>query len=519
MKKVLLGILVCLACLAMVSCSMDQYAQLGELMGNMGNNIYGIKANMKDVDETAEKFDSAVGDYETIENEDGTTTVVTKVELVKTEDLVASVASIKNSPQKTEELQKKLDEPLASATATAEEKKAIQTALQNKMDEVIKSATVKDETLDKLDNDGVKEAYQAVTNALDNIKSGISENPTKADLATVSIVSDLATAVSDLASKLTDSDSEMTDEEKTNLVLEQADKAFAALDALKVTTTAANIDILQDLNFTSLFKSATSKNTPENSTSRDIETSSEDDTNEESSSDDGSTKDDFSQYEDFLEDVFKSVIKMVTENDGSFSDEKYNRFMFQLRAIKTAYEMTAWLATPTYDSSTVEVEQDGAKEFVFVDALLGKSIKATNKFSTNDAVLYTIAFVLTEGDNFYQTYGTENNKDAVKSILEHYAWYFNGEHSEEEYKTKWNEVEDALKNFNKEGLKSDAALAPLVSKVKTALNTDLVILLDAGFNLKDMLATFKVLESAKAETYADALYNALEDLKKELNNK
>lgn len=505
-KKILFGILVCFACFVMVSCSMDEYAKLGELMGNMGNNVYGIKANMQDVENTTAQLNNSV---ETTPDSEGNPTVT--VTLVESDDLdkfVTSVASIKNSTQKTEELRNQLDTPLASDTATEDEKKAIQSALQDKMEEVISNVS-SDENKEKVENlddkfDGVKKAYSAVTTALSNIKDGISENPTKADLATVSIVKDLATAVSSLADELTSTgESSLTDDELKAKVVAQADKAFAALDALKVTTTAGTIDILNDISFTSLVKSFTS-GSADNASGISKEGDSEDES---------SSKSDFSKYEKALEDALNSIAKMVSDGSGNFSEEKYNKFMFQLRAIRTAYEMTAWLATPTIDVSSIQVNADAANEFAFIDALLGNSSIRLKKFSTNDAVLYTIAFALTEGEDFYNSYGTDTSKNVVKEVLKSYVEYFaNGKYENDSQKaaSRWDEIEELVKGVDLGNSNSETYdFATFYSNVKTALNTDLVIILDAGFNLKGTLESFKVLSKTGTQTYADAIFEGI----------
>ena len=99
-NKVLIGVLTVLLVIGMVSCSMDEYAKLGEAMGKMGNNVYGIEPNMQKVNETTKQFDDKV-----TRNEAGDV----EVELVKPAGLISSVAEIKNSPKKIEELKEQLD--------------------------------------------------------------------------------------------------------------------------------------------------------------------------------------------------------------------------------------------------------------------------------------------------------------------------------------------------------------------------------------------------------------------------
>ena len=57
MKKIAYVLLVIAMFLCLTACSQDQYAKLGELMGKMSGNVYGIKPNMKDVDAATDKVD------------------------------------------------------------------------------------------------------------------------------------------------------------------------------------------------------------------------------------------------------------------------------------------------------------------------------------------------------------------------------------------------------------------------------------------------------------------------------
>ena len=129
-NKVLIVALTVLLVIGMVSCSMDEYAKLGEAMGKMGNNVYGIEPNMQQVNETTKEFDNKV-----TKNEAGDV----EVELVDPADLISSVAEIKNSTKKTEELKKQLDEPLAKDGVSGGE---IQQSLQSTSRTVLGTSSV-----------------------------------------------------------------------------------------------------------------------------------------------------------------------------------------------------------------------------------------------------------------------------------------------------------------------------------------------------------------------------------------
>lgn len=464
-NKVLIGALTVLLVIGMVSCSMDEYAKLGEAMGKMGNNVYGIEPNMQEVNETTKKFDDKV-----TKNEAGGV----EVKLVDPADLISSVAEIKNSTKKTEELKKQLDETLATDEVPGEE---IQKALQTKVDKIISEATknVDEEALKNAD-EKLQSAYQSVKQALDDIKESITVNPTKADLATVSIINDLATTVSDIASNPSDYQKEDGTVD-TDKIIDKANKALQALDALKVTSTAADLDILKDFNLASLFSSSGSGS--------------------KALSDDSSSPKDEDAMRKFMFSAIDSFTKMVCV-DGKFNEVKYNRFIFQMRAIRTAYETTAWLVTPSL--------RGYENQFAVVDAIInGENIIGLDSFSANDLVLYAASVVFTECNKLPVKADSELSfMNAVKAYIEKDAGVL-----EDGDLAKRFEVFE--KFFNDVDL---SKMENLEHSAVTAVNTAAVILVDSGFDLKIIeKAGFK---PEDGKSYGAELKKAFENLKNEL---
>jgi len=462
-NKVLIVALTVLLVIGMVSCSMDEYAKLGEAMGKMGNNVYGIEPNMQEVNETTKKFDDKV-----TKNEAGDV----EVELVKLDDLISSVAEIKNSTKKTEELKKQLDAPLAEDEETA---KKVQESLQATMDGIINAMEVEEDVLAKAD-DKVKSAYDSVTNALNDIKDSISNNPTKADLAAVSIVNDLANTVKNIAEN-PDQYNKADGELDTEKIIEDANKALQALDALKVTSTAADLDILKDFNLASLFSSSGSGS--------------------KALSDDSSSPKDEDAMRKFMFSAIDSFTKMVSV-DGKFDEVKYNRLIFQMRAIRTAYETTAWLVTPSL--------AEGEDQFAVVDAIInGKNIIGLDSFSANDLVLYAASVVFTECNKLPVKAGSGLSfKNAVKAYMEKDASVLEDGDLAKRF-------EDFEKFFNDVDL---GKMEDYEDLAVTAVNTAAVILVDSGFDLKIIeKAGFK---PEDGKSYGEELKKAFENLKNEL---
>lgn len=466
-NKVLIVALTVLLVIGMVSCSMDEYAKLGEAMGKMGNNVYGIEPNMQKVNETTKKFDNKVS-----KNEAGDV----EVKLVDPADLISSVAEIKNSTKKTEELKKQLDEPLAKDEETA---KKVQESLQSTMDDIITAMDVDPSVLASAD-DKVKSAYDSVTNALNDIKDSISNNPTKADLAAVSIVNDLANTVKNIAEN-PDQYNNADGELDTEKIIEDANKALQALDALKVTSTAADLDILKDFNLASLFSSSGSGS--------------------KALSDDSSSPKDEDAMRKFMFSAIDSFTKMVSV-DGKFDEVKYNRFIFQMRAIRTAYETTAWLVTPSL--------AEGEDQFAVVDAIIdGKNIIGLDSFSANDLVLYAASVVFTECNKLPVKAGSELSfKNAVKAYMEKDASVLeDGDLAKrfEVFEKFFNDV-DLSKMKDYEGYLRHSAVA--------AVNTAAVILVDSGFDLK-VIEKFGF-KPEEGKSYGEELQKAFNDLINEL---
>ena len=107
MKKNLLGLLIIALAIGLTACSQEGYVKLAEKMGKMSENVYGIEANMSDVHNATGTVDSTV---EITVGEDGKTSAVLKLD--NAAQIMADVAKVKNSGQKTEALKTALSEPV-----------------------------------------------------------------------------------------------------------------------------------------------------------------------------------------------------------------------------------------------------------------------------------------------------------------------------------------------------------------------------------------------------------------------
>ena len=116
MKKILLGLLVIAMVLALTACSQETYAKWAENMGKMGNNVYGIEANMAEVNNATETVSNSVS--VSVDNEGNATAEINFSDAAK---ITESVAKVKDSEQKAEALKSELTKPVVDTSSMTEE--------------------------------------------------------------------------------------------------------------------------------------------------------------------------------------------------------------------------------------------------------------------------------------------------------------------------------------------------------------------------------------------------------------
>ena len=268
MKKILLGLFVVAMIIGFTACSQDLASKMGANMHKMGNNIYGIKANMTEVSKATGAVDASV-------DSEG------NVDINKAADIMKKLDGIKKSEQKTEALRQSLQE----SAGTTNEKLAAsiedtKTALASKV------ATLED--------GNQKTVANVILSALNSVEDSVSADPTKAEVATVAILNEMAKVVTDL-----------TDDSIENL----AAQGQEALDALLIVSGLGSTDLLEDLNLQSLLGG--------NSGSKAAGDSS-----------DGN----------LLQNLVAVLVKFVCV-DGKFDQIRFNSFVLQAKTLRAAYEM------------------------------------------------------------------------------------------------------------------------------------------------------------------------------------
>lgn len=452
MRKVLLALVVMALMVGMVSCSMDEYAKLGDMMGKMGNNVYGISANMTQVDNASNKMS------ESVKKEGGVVTV----DLDKAAEIIDDIASIKNSAQKTEALKEQMQQPACSDEDAAE----LKAALDSKMSDLTSQLNA----LPAPSDPELQEIIDSVADTLANIQSNISEKPTKADLAAVAIINQLADTAKAAPTM---------DLGNTEALLETADKAFAAIDALKVVSEVSNVDLIGDLDLASLIASK--------GLAKDGE-------------DDDSSK-------IFLPTVEK-VVGLISKA-GAFDSNKYNSFILQSKAIAASYDTAAWALNP------YAFVKDGTNWFTNLDGLLDAGFKKGKEMSINDLTLYMVSFAFSTLDDL------SKNDDALRAAYIQALTEFCAQFADmkKEGKLNWDsfsslgEVFDASLATGKTYEDYDDLIDALLPKFAKAANTMGVILIQSDFQGIAGMLKSTIGEQSVGEYLTKTIDDALKEFK------
>lgn len=358
MKKILLGMMILIMALCLTSCSQELTAKLAEFMGNMGKNVYGIEPSMQQVEAATNTIKGSVKD-----NGDGTV----KID-INASDFIASVTEVKNSAQKTEALKEELAKPVSE---NEEEQAKIKAALEEKVAEINTAlASIPEGTSELVDN---------LIASIGEIK--ISDNPTNAELATVAVIMSVQETVSDL---FADGGASLMDENGiTEEGLKAVDAGLGALDALKVVSEVAGIEIGDDIlmGVVDTFKTVS---TEKAIASRELSIS-------------------FNIF-DLLKKPITSFLDLATK-DGKYDKVKFDYAIMQARAVKASYEL---IASPYLQAKEKITITDGTTLQAAIndiaskiDTILVGGVKTKNELglTADDALLYLFCSILVEIDN------------------------------------------------------------------------------------------------------------------------
>ena len=277
MKKtrITVVLLVVLA-LVLTSCSQDSAANLGSLMGKMGNNVWGIKADTRKADaaaETVSKIDTA----DSVQD--------TKV----ADELITSVKSFIGSDKNVEAFHAEMGKPAAIEASAFNNAVA---SISNKVETLSTSESA------SVENKQIAKSFEGV---IDSFSQMDSSSLTKSDVVTLSLVNSLLEEVSSNTSS-------------ANAV---ASKANDVLAVLKLTTGFSELNIIDDIDLSGIFSSMSSNKTNNKAVARE----------------------DASKLLLALGKTLEKIADLITGDDGLFNNSKYNRFHMEAKAIKLSYEV------------------------------------------------------------------------------------------------------------------------------------------------------------------------------------
>ncbi|MBO7349485.1 MAG: hypothetical protein J6U27_05980, partial [Spirochaetales bacterium] len=317
--------------------------------------------NMQDVKDATKKIDDAV-----TEDEDGKPII----DLDKAAKVIDNIGDISASPQKKEEFQKQLAEPVVEGKG-----EAVQKALQDSIDVVISElpAIVEDEK--------AKEVVDAIKDALDKAKESISDNPTKGDLATVAVINDMAKLAIEIAA-----DPEMVND--PDKAVKVADRGLSALNTLKVVSQVAGVNLLEGIDVSAMMSDL--------GKSRDGE------------------DDDLQKYFAMASKNVAKLVSLITK-DGKLDigedskSGKYYWVLSQARAVMASYEL---MAKP-YISKDKDIEN---LDTIFTDSRIKRNL------TPDDLILYFECVMMTTADGvkvYDEEHGAEVSwVEAFESFIE-----------------------------------------------------------------------------------------------------
>ena len=497
MKKLLIGILACCLILCFVACDAASIQKLAGVMGNLGENVYGISANLDDVDDTAAAVDSSV----TVGG-GGTVTV----DLSAAASVSSTISEISNSEQKTAALKEEMSKPVSSDGTTAA---AVKTQLTEKKETVATEATTAINSTTTLTTE-----QKAVLNAVvDNIKNiPVSDNPTKAELVTVAVVADLANTLKDNASAIA-SDSAAQ--------LAVVNKALSALETIK-TVNKTEVDLLKGVDIASAMASFTGGGKALAKGSIPVAP-------------------EVAQYISMMNKGIQTVINAIgTDAEGKLSTEGYTRFIAQMKSMRVAYETAAFACRPYSVKLVFTTVSNSEYGLAGVDAFLKGTTKAGGKYTVNDLVTYIVAVAFTEADSAAGSMTLNGNKykviDLLNDVLADNSGFFKGttadfntttalEQFYADFAATFLDTDEKLLNAlvqysgidstgkGKEQIVTDTITA-LANKASTIINTAIVLAVDSGYS-----SALGLLKLSEGETYEEYFNKQLDGVITDMLNK
>lgn len=376
MRKIIYICIVAIALLCVTACSQDFYAGLGSFMGGMGNNIYGIKPDVRKAQASANLVTESIT-YKT--NADGSISATINLDMAAS--IINDIGDIKKSRQRSDALREYLSQEISDD----KEAVAVKTALKTQMTglKTTLSTYVDPDYLDASDEEAVSDVIRSIISAIDEINYSLdfneqglkaSRKPCMADVAVAAVLNKMAASLM---------------EETVNLD-KASDLGKASVDTLKIIAGVSTLDVLADVDVSSLVSNI----------GKDI-----------SRSDSGVNP----ILGSLLGKTAAKIVDLITTNK-QFDVNKYYTFIMESKALKAAYEMTCMKYMPEEKTILNLMSSTIDTDFVVDSGLTIEDVFMYLIFSLNIALEdYSVGFwgqVICE-------YVQEGNNYAILSDLEH----------------------------------------------------------------------------------------------------
>ena len=322
MKKTFIVLAIIVSVLCLTACSEDFTSRLGDVMGRMGNNVYGIRPDLRIAEESAATVRSSI-------TKDGDGKV--SIDYTNISSIADTIGEIRESPQKTKALN-----DLLSAEVPAEDAAGIRESLTEKVAELRTS----------IGNVSYDDPLSGIKNALINALSVSASDraPVYSEVVMVSLLDRMVAAVT-------------ADGPEDDGVSNVGKKA---VDTIKVVAQISTLDILADINVTGLVSSLTGKDI-----SRDGE---------------GVNP----VVANLLGKTVSKIVDIIS-TDGKFDQAKYDKFILQAQMLTAAYEMACSSYIPdewSVESIMKIGDADIDNGLTIEDLVLYLVLKINNAFET-----------------------------------------------------------------------------------------------------------------------------------------
>lgn len=284
MRKIAFLFIIVVLLLGITACSQEFYSGLGSGMGAMSHNIYGIKPDVRKAEASAAYVSGAI-----VRDKDGNITI----DLDKAASIIDTMDNIKKSPQRAAALRDLLDQDVSTEDADA-----VREAIINQASDLI--SALEGYAVDEAMADvrwSIMRAVQDIHDSLETIDTE-ARVPQMEDIALTAILNKMASSIM----------KENVDPE------EVSDIGRKCVDTIKVIADIATLDILADVDFTSLVENTRDISRAEDSVVNPV-------------------------VANILGKTVSKMVDLISTNK-KFDELKYNTFIMESKALKAAYEMT-----------------------------------------------------------------------------------------------------------------------------------------------------------------------------------